>query len=64
MTYRRRTGALLISGGAYGIFYASIIAKFLIFFTLLSFFFPLIGPAWNRFRGAGKKQETFEEQEF
>jgi putative tricarboxylic transport membrane protein len=51
--------ALLISGGTYGIFYASIIAKFLMFFTLLSLFFPLIAPAWNRFRGTVKKQQTF-----
>jgi len=54
--------ALLISGGAYSIFYASVIAKFLIFFTLVSLFYPCIAPAWNRIRGVGKKQGTFEKQ--
>ena len=42
--------ALLISGGSYGIFYASTIAKILIFFTLLSLGAPFIEIAWNRIR--------------
>ena len=54
--------ALLISGGSYSIFYASVIAKFLIFFTLLSLFYPFIAPAWNRIRGVGMKQGAFEKQ--
>jgi putative tricarboxylic transport membrane protein len=42
--------ALLISGGSYGIFYASTIAKILIFFTLLSLGSSFIEIAWNRIR--------------
>ncbi len=40
--------ALMISGGSYSIFYASIISKILIFFTILSFLAPFLGTLWKR----------------
>jgi putative tricarboxylic transport membrane protein len=39
--------ALLISGGSYSIFYASVICKVLILLTLLSLAGPYLGPFWK-----------------
>ena len=39
--------ALLISGGSYSIFYASVICKILILLTILSLVGPYLGPFWK-----------------
>jgi putative tricarboxylic transport membrane protein len=39
--------ALLISGGSYTIFYASVISKILIALTVLSLAGPYLGPFWK-----------------
>jgi len=39
--------ALLISGGSYNIFHASIISKILIALTILSLIGPYLGPFWK-----------------
>jgi len=39
--------ALLISGGSYSIFYASVICKILILLTILSLAGPYLGPFWK-----------------
>lgn len=39
--------ALMISGGSYAIFFQSTISKVLIFFTVLSFVGPYLGPVWK-----------------
>ncbi|MDP2645802.1 MAG: tripartite tricarboxylate transporter permease [Desulfobacterales bacterium] len=40
--------ALMVSGGSYGIFFASTICKILMFFTFLSLVGPYLGPVWKK----------------